>query len=107
MGSALISRAWRVPAMSDSKSKWRVYRFPVAQRSIAQSRKAKITNCSSPFPRVRANDCSALGSESSRKWRLRGLDGYIKHQRSNLKHCPVATFISNSPAETEAIGRQF
>ncbi len=72
-----------------------------------QFRKAKITNCSLPFPRARAGVCSALGSESSRTWPSLELDSYIKDQTPNVKHCPVATYISNSPAETEEIGRQF
>jgi len=30
----------------------------------------------------------------------------IDNRKSKIKNCPVATFISNSPAETEAIGQQ-
>src|SRR5215216_4521717 len=107
MDSVSICRVSPAPAKSDSKSIWRICRLPPEQRSATPSRKGKITNCFLPFPRARANDCSALGRKSSRNWPSLELDSYIKDQASNVKHCPVATFISNSPAETEAIGRQF
>jgi tRNA threonylcarbamoyladenosine biosynthesis protein TsaE len=35
------------------------------------------------------------------------LERYIKHQTSEIEHCPVATFTSNSPGETEQFGREF
>jgi hypothetical protein len=47
------------------------------------------------------------GKRNFQNCRLRESGGYIEHQTSNIKHRSVATFISNNPAETEAIGQRF
>src|SRR6266511_2041306 len=117
MGWGSIFHGSRAPAKSDSKSRWKMCRLLLEQRLATPFRKAKITNCSLLFPRARANGCSAPGRESSRNCLSPASDSYVKHQirqrtdslrrTSKIKHCPVATFISNSPAETQAIGRQF
>src|SRR6266704_2255962 len=77
MDSVSIFRASSAPAKSDSRLSWRTCRLAAAPRSTMQFPRAKITNCSSPFRRAIVLDCSE------------------------------ATFISNSPAETEAIGQRF
>src|SRR2546430_1449921 len=97
----------RAPAKSDSTSRWRNCRSPVARRSTPQFRKGKITSYSSPFHRVRANDCRRIGTGNFPNYRSLESANCIKHPTSNIEHCSVATFISKTPTETEAIGRRF
>src|SRR6266568_2391076 len=97
----------RAPAKSDSTSRRRNCRSPVARRSTTQFRKGKITSYSSPFHRVRANDCRRIGTRNFPNYRSLESANYIKRRTSNIEHCSVATFISKTPTETEAIGRRF
>src|SRR6266487_2823528 len=70
-------------------------------------RRAKTTNYSSPSRRVRANDCKKNGANSFRNYLSRASAASLNSRLSTLNFFEVATFISNSAAETEAIGRQF
>src|SRR6266581_3457165 len=69
-------------------------------------RRAKITNYSSPSRRVRANDCKKNGANSFRNYLSRASAASLNSRLSTLNFFEVATFISNSAAETEAIARQ-
>src|SRR6266513_621872 len=68
--------------------------------------KAKITNCSLPFRRVNEHACSLNGERNSQNCRSLESVPSLNSQLSTLNLCRVAMFISNSPAETEALGRR-
>ena len=64
-------------------------------------------NSSSRSRRANTIDYKEIGAKNFRDYRSHASVNYIKRQTSNLKHSPVASFISNSPAETEAFGRDY
>ncbi len=107
MGSVSIFPVLPAQAKSDSKSRWRICRSAEVLRSTMQCRKEKTTNCFSPFHRTRANDCKLRGTRNFPTYRSRASAPSIENRKLKIENCRVATFISNSPAETEAIGRQF
>src|SRR6266567_1720480 len=107
MGSVSIFPVLPAQAKSDSKSRWRICRSAEVLRSTMQCRKEKTTNCFSPFHRTRANDCKLRGTRNFPTYRSRASAPSIENRKLKIENCRVATFISNSPAETEAVGRRF
>src|SRR5438876_5427232 len=94
------------PANSGSTSVWRVCRLLPAARSTIQFQTVKITSCFSRLRRASANVWKRTGAKNSRNCRSRESAHLINDQPSTINF-PLATFISNSAAETEEIGRQF
>jgi tRNA threonylcarbamoyladenosine biosynthesis protein TsaE len=106
MDSGSIYRGWRGRARWVLKSIRTFCRVIREQVSKAPYPMAKITNCFLQFGGVTAIAWKKAGERSSRESRSRVSVAFINHQPSTINRCPVATFISNSPAETEEIGRQ-
>src|SRR5437016_12414381 len=71
---------------------------------MTRFQKAKITNCSLPFRRVNEHACSENGEGNSGNCRSLELARSLNYQVKTTNFCHVATFISNSPAETQARG---
>ena len=71
-----------------------------------QFQKAKIMNYSLPFRRVTEAAWSENGERNSGNFRSLESARSLGYQLKPINSCRVATFISNSPAETEALGRR-
>src|SRR3954465_15012641 len=78
-----------------------------AARSRMRFRMAKITSFFSRSPIATANASRKRGHESFQKLCLRRLARSFRNPQSEIRNCAVATFISNSPEETEKFGREF
>src|SRR5436190_20988387 len=74
---------------------------------MTQFPKAKITNCSSPFHRARETAWCEAGQKNLLDCRSRASVPSLNLQLKTFNFYHVATFISKSPAETEAVGQQF
>src|SRR2546430_16942237 len=101
-----IFRVWRVPVKSDSKSTRKSCRSPVAQISMMQFLKAKITNCSSQLHRATTTAWCEAGEENFQICHCLELVRSIENRKPKIENYQVATSISNSRTGTEAIGRR-
>ena len=72
-----------------------------------QFRTGKITNCSLRSRRDTASVCIEAGPGNSRRFRSPASGRSLNPPHPILSLCCVATFISNSPGETQQFGRDF
>jgi tRNA threonylcarbamoyladenosine biosynthesis protein TsaE len=106
MGWEPIFRDLQRRAGLDLPSKWKICRLPQARRSITQFQKAKITNCYLRFRGVNAIAYCGAGTNSFQDCCSLVLAPSLDAQPETINFSLVATLISNSPAETEAVGRR-
>jgi tRNA threonylcarbamoyladenosine biosynthesis protein TsaE len=106
MGWEPIFRDLQRRAGLDLPSKWKICRLPQARRSITQFQKAKITNCYLRFRGVNAIAYYGAGTKNFQDCCSLVLAPSLDAQPETINFSLVATLISNSPAETEAVGRR-
>ncbi len=75
-----------IPRIAESRwlTRWRICRSPVAQSSMTQFPKAKITNCYSPFHRAIVLDCSEHGRKNSPSCYLLELARSIENRKPKI-----------------------
>src|SRR4029077_6285931 len=100
-----IFRDLQAPAELDLPSRRTICRLPMARILTTQFQRAKTTNCCSPFRRVTETVWSENGERNSRSYRSLELVPSLNYLKTTNFYS-VATFISNSPADTEALARR-